>query len=57
MDSAERERMLTTEMIPFELPAPRVRATVKVINQTSMENVTVIDDPKAPPSVLRRPKG
>ena len=38
--------MLTTKTIPFELPEPGVKIAVKVIDQTGMEHMTVIDDPK-----------
>lgn len=39
--------MLTTRTIPFELPAPGVKIAVKVIDQTGMEHMTVIDDPRS----------
>ena len=39
--------MLTTKTIPFELPTTGVKVAVKVIDQTGMENMTVIDDPRA----------
>ena len=38
--------MLTTKTVPFELPAPGVKIEVKVIDQTGMEYMTVIDDPR-----------
>ena len=38
--------MLTTKTIPFELPEPGVKIAVKVIDQTGMEHMTVIDDPR-----------
>ena len=40
------EQMLTTKTIPFEIPAPGVKIAVKVIDQTGMEHMTVIDDPR-----------
>ena len=43
--SEKWEHMLTTKTIPFELPAPGVKIAVKVIYQTWMEHMTVIDDP------------
>ena len=46
IDSEKWEQMLTTKTIPFELPAPGVKIAVKVIDQTGMEHMTVIDDPK-----------
>ena len=39
--------MLSTTTIPFELPEPGVKIAVKVIDQTGMEHMTVIDDPRA----------
>ena len=45
IDSEKWEQMLTTKTIPFELPAPGVKIAVKVIDQTGMEHMTVIDDP------------
>ena len=41
------EQMLTTKTVPFELPEPAVKIAVKVIDQTGMEHMTVIDDPKS----------
>ena len=38
--------MLTTKTAPFELPASGVKIAVKVIGQTGMEHMTVIDDPR-----------
>ena len=32
--------------IPFELPEPGVKIAVKVIDQTGMEHMTMIDDPR-----------
>ena len=37
--------MLTTKAIPFDLAAPGVKIAVKVIDQTGMEHMTVVDDP------------
>ena len=39
--------MLTTKTIPFELPDPGVKIALKVIDQTGMEHMTVIDDPRS----------
>ena len=46
IDPEKWEQMLTTKTIPFELPEPGVKIAVKVIDQTGMEHMTVIDDPK-----------
>ena len=35
---------MTTKTIPFELPDPGVKIAVKVIDQTGMEHMTVIDE-------------
>ena len=45
IDPEKWEQMLTTKTIPFELPAPGVKIAVKVIDQTGMEHMTVVDDP------------
>ena len=42
----KREQILTTKTIPFELPAPGVKIAVKATDQTGMEHMTVIDDPR-----------
>ena len=47
IDPEKWDQMLTTKTIPFELPAPGVKIAVKVIDQTGMEHMTVIDDPRA----------
>jgi adenine-specific DNA-methyltransferase len=47
IDPEKWEQMLTTKSIPFELPEPGVKIAVKVIDQTGMEHMTVIDDPRA----------
>ena len=47
IDSEKWEQMLTTKTIPFELPEPGVKIAVKVIDQTGMEHMTVIDDPRS----------
>lgn len=39
--------MLTTKTVPFEIPAPGVKIAVKVIDQTGMEHMAVIGDPRA----------
>ena len=39
------EEMLSTTT-PFDLPPPGVKTAVKVIDQTGMEHMTVIDNPK-----------
>ena len=46
IDDEKWEQMLSTTTIPFELPAPGVKITIKVIDQTGMEHMTVIDDPR-----------
>ena len=46
IDSEQWEQMLTMETIPFELPAPGAKIAVKVIDQTGMEHITVIDEPR-----------
>lgn len=46
IDPGKWEQMLTTKTIPFELPAEGVKIAVKVIDQTGMEHMTVIDDPR-----------
>ena len=46
VDDEKWEQMLSTTTIPFELPAPGVKITIKVIDQTGMEHMTVIDDPR-----------
>ena len=47
IDPEKWEQMLTTKTIPFELPEPGVKIAVKVVDQTGMEHMTVIDDPRA----------
>ena len=47
IDPEKWEQMLTTTTIPFELPEPGVKVAVKVIDQTGMEHMTVIDDPRS----------
>ncbi len=44
--SEKWEQMLSTKTIPFELPVSGVKIAVKVIDQTGMEHMTVIDDPR-----------
>ena len=46
IDSEKWEQMLSTTTIPFELPPAGVKIAVKVIDQTGMEHMTVIDDPR-----------
>ena len=46
IDNEKWEQMLSTTTIPFELPDPGVKIAVKVIDQTGMEHLTVIDDPR-----------
>ena len=46
IDGEKWAQMLTTKTIPFELPTPGVKIAVKVIDQTGMEHMTVIDDPR-----------
>ena len=47
IDQEKWQQMLTTTTIPFDLPGPGVKIAVKVIDQTGMEHMTVIDDPAA----------
>ncbi len=47
IDPEKWEQMLTTKTIPFDLPEPGVKIAVKVIDQTGMEHMTVIDDPRS----------
>ena len=47
IDPEKWEQMLTTKTIPFDLPEPGVKIAVKVIDQTGMEHMMVIDDPRA----------
>ena len=54
IDPEKWEQMLTTKTIPFELPAPGVKIAVKVIDQTGMEHMTVIDNPR---EEIRRESG
>ena len=46
IDNEKWEQMLSTTTVPFELPPPGVKIGVKVIDQTGMEHMTVIDDPR-----------
>ena len=46
IDPEKWEQMLTTTTIPFELPESGVKIAVKVIDQTGMEHMTVIDEPR-----------
>ena len=46
IDGEKWAQMLTTKTIPFELREPGVKIAVKVIDQTGMEHMTVIDDPR-----------
>ena len=45
IDPEKWEQMLTTTTTPFDLPEEEVKIAVKVIDQTGMEHMTVIDDP------------
>ena len=47
IDPEKWKQMLTMKTIPFELPEPGVKIAVKVIDQTGMEHMTVIDDPRS----------
>ena len=47
VDADKWEQMLSTATIPFDLPEEGVKIAVKVIDQTGMEHMTVIDDPRA----------
>ena len=46
IDPGKWEQMLTATTIPFELSEPGVKIAVKVIDQTGMEHMTVIDNPR-----------
>ena len=46
IDTEKWEQMLSRTTIPFNLPPPGVKIAVKVIDQTGMEHMTVIDDPR-----------
>ena len=46
IDDEKWERMLSTTTIPLELPPPEVKIAVKVIDQTGMEHMTIVDDPR-----------
>ena len=53
IDDEKWEQMLSSTTVPFDLPEPGVKIAVKVIDQTGMEHMTVIDDPR---QVLNEPK-
>ena len=44
IDAEKWEQMLSNTTVPFELPPPGVKIAIKVIDQTGMEHMTVIDD-------------
>ena len=44
IDREKWDQMLTNTTIPFDLPEEGVKIAVKVIDQTGMEHMTVIDD-------------
>ena len=46
IDARKWEQMLSTTTIPFKLPPQGVKIAIKVIDQTGMEHMTVIDDPR-----------
>ena len=46
IDREKWNQMLTNMTIPFDLPEEGVKIAVKVIDQTGMEHMTVIDDPR-----------
>ena len=46
IDNEKWEQMLSTTTVPFELPPPGVKIAVKVIDQSGMDHMTVIDDPR-----------
>ena len=46
IDDEKWEQMLSTTTVPFDMPEPGVKIAVKVIDQTGMEHMTVIDDPR-----------
>ena len=46
IDREKWDQMLTNTTIPFDLPEEGVKIAVKVIDQTGMEHMTVIDEPR-----------
>ena len=46
IDTEKWEQMISTTTIPFDLSPLGVKIAVKVIDQTGMEHMTVIDDPR-----------
>ena len=46
IDPEKWEQMLPTRTIPLKPPEPGAKIEVKVIDQTGMEHMTVIDDPR-----------
>ena len=46
IDDRKWEQMLSTTTTSFELPEPGGKVAVKVIDQTGMEHMTVVDDPR-----------
>ena len=46
IDDEKWEQMRSMTTVPFDLPEPGVKIAVKVIDQTGMEHMTVIDDPR-----------
>ena len=46
IDKENREQMLVTKTIPFELREPGAKIAVKVIDQTGMKHMTVLNDPR-----------
>ena len=46
IDPEKWEQILTAKPIAFELPQPGVKIAVKVIHQTGMEHMAVIEDPR-----------
>ena len=46
IDREKWDQILTNTTIPFDLPEEGVKIAVKVIDQTGMEHMTVIDEPR-----------
>ena len=46
IDAQRWDQMLTTKTVPFQLPEEGVKIAVKVIDQTGMEHMTVLDNPR-----------
>ena len=46
LDNEKWTQMQTNRAVPFDLPPEGVKIDVKVIDQTGMEHMKVIDDPR-----------